>query len=61
MKGQADTYSEVKVFEYPDMTITVHFPDLTDEENERRMKYVEQAAIALVLSERQRKAKGARA
>ena len=49
MKGQADTYKEVKTFTYPDMVIRVHIPDLTEDERKRRMKAVEKAAIALLV------------
>ncbi len=55
-----DTYKEVKVFEYPDMTIRVHIPDLTEDERKRRMKNIEKAAAALILSEMQRQ-KGVKA
>lgn len=49
MKGQPDTYKEVKVFTYPDITIRVHFPDLTEDERTRRMKAIEKAAVALLM------------
>lgn len=32
--------------------IRIHFPDITDEENARRMKAVEKAAINLALANR---------
>ena len=51
-----DTYKEVKVFEYPDMIIRVHIPDLTEDERKRRMKQIEKAAAELLISEMQRKA-----
>lgn len=54
---QEDTYKEVKVFEFPDMIVRVHIPDLTDEEHNRRMKRIEKAAAELLISEMQRKAK----
>ena len=47
MKEQ-DTYKEVKVFEFPGMTVRVHIPDLTVEERSRRRKRIEKAAIALL-------------
>lgn len=47
MKTQ-DTYKEVRVFEYPNMIVRVHIPDISDEENERRMKAVRKAAEALL-------------
>lgn len=49
MKGQADTYKEIKTFTYPDMVIRVHFPDLSDDERQRRMKAIEKAAAALII------------
>lgn len=48
MKGQVDSYKEVKVFTYPNMVVRVHIPDLTKEERERRMKNIEKAAAALL-------------
>ena len=40
MEGQR----EVQTFTYPNMIVRVHFPDLTEEENKRRMKRLHQAA-----------------
>ena len=55
MRGQApDTYKEVRVFEYPNMIIRVHIPDLTEDERKRRMKAIEKAAAALLRSEEER-------
>lgn len=48
MSRQKDTYKEVKVFEYPNMIIRVHIPDLTEQERNRRMKEVYKAAEALL-------------
>lgn len=48
MKGQVDSYKEVKVFTYPDMVIRVHIPDLTEDERKHRMKNIEKAAAALL-------------
>lgn len=50
MQGQADTYKEVKTFTYPNMTVRVHIPDLTEEERKRRMKAVYNAAAELLKS-----------
>ena len=47
MQAQADTYKEVKAFEYPNMTIRVHIPDLSDVERNRRMKQLPKATEAL--------------
>lgn len=61
MVGQVpDTYKEVKVFEYPDMTIRVYIPDLTEEERNRRMERIKKSAAALLMSEMQRQ-KGVKA
>jgi hypothetical protein len=43
-----DTYKEVKIFEFPNMTVRVHIPDLTLEEKARRMKAIYQAAANLL-------------
>ena len=48
MKQSQDVYKEVRVFEYPNMIVRVHIPDISDEENERRMKRVRKAAEALL-------------
>jgi len=45
-----DTYKEVKVFEYPNMTVRVHIPDLTEEERNRRMAQIHKAAAELLKS-----------
>lgn len=50
-----DTYGEPIIFEYPDMTIRVFRPILTDEERERRMEAIKKAAADLVLSSMKRK------
>lgn len=49
MKGQVDTYKEVRTFEYPGWgTIRVHIPDLTEDERKRRHKELERAAARLL-------------
>ena len=48
MKRSRDVYKEVRVFEYPGWIIRVHIPDISDEENERRMKQVRKSAEALL-------------
>lgn len=48
MRKVQDVYKEVRVFEYPNMIVRVHIPDISDEENERRMKAVRKAAEALL-------------
>lgn len=57
MSGQGrctDIYEEPIIFEYPNMTVRVFRPILTDEEREKRMKAIRKAAVDLVLSERKR-------
>ena len=44
MEGQRET----KVFTYPNAIVRVHFPDLTDEEQKRRMKQIHKAAMDLL-------------
>ena len=48
MNKSQDVYSEVKVFEYPNAIVRVHIPDISDEENERRIKAVRKAAEAVL-------------
>ena len=40
MNGQRET----RVFTYPNAIVRVHFPDLTEEENKKRMKQLHKAA-----------------
>ena len=51
MRGQ-DTYKEVRTFNFPNMTVRVHIPDLTDDERKRRMDEIKKAAIDLLKAER---------
>ena len=44
MSGQC----EIKTFTYPNMVVRVHLPDLTDEEQKRRMKKIHKAAEELL-------------
>lgn len=44
MEGQR----EVQTFTYPNMVVRVHYPDLTEEENKRRMKRLHQAAAEIL-------------
>ena len=48
---QQDTYKEVRVIEFPQGTATVHIPDLTDEERDRRMKQIARSAARLLYPE----------
>lgn len=43
-----DTYNRTKTYYFPRATIRVHFPDITEEENARRMKQVHKAAADLL-------------
>lgn len=43
-KRPSDPIRETRTFYYPNMTIRVHFPDISDEERERRMKQIRDAA-----------------
>jgi hypothetical protein len=44
-----DTYKEVKVIEFTNMTARVYIPDLTEEERNRRMKRIYEATASLVM------------
>ena len=46
--------NEIKTLVYPNMIVRVHFPDISDEENERRMQRIRIAAME-VLKETRRK------
>lgn len=48
---QADTYKEIRTFEFPGMVVRVHIPDLTDEERNRRMKNVIKTTEKLLWSQ----------
>lgn len=45
-----DKYGEPEIFKKNNITARVHSPILTDEENNRRMELIKQAAVRLVLS-----------
>ena len=40
----ADSYKEVKIFEFDNAVVRVHIPDLTEEERSRRMNRIKAAA-----------------
>lgn len=40
----------MKVYEYPNATVRVYRPILTEEERARRMKLIENAAVDLLMS-----------
>lgn len=44
MEGQC----KIETFTYPNAIVRVHFPDLTDEENSKRMKKIRKAAEELL-------------
>ena len=44
MSGQC----EIKTFTYPNMVVRVHLPDLTDEEQKKRMKKLYKATEELL-------------
>ena len=44
------TYKEIRKFEYPNMVVRVHIPDLTEDERSKRMKTVHKAAEELLKS-----------
>ena len=43
-----DGHSEILTFYYPNMVVRVHFPNLTEEENERRMSKIRKSAEELL-------------
>ena len=51
MEGQC----EIKTFTYPNAIVRVHFPDLSDEENNKRMKKIHKAAAELLKETRKKK------
>ena len=53
MNGQR----EMRTFQYPNMIVRVHFPDLTDDERKRRNKELYKAAEDILKSATERKKK----
>ena len=45
-----DIYKRVVVMEFPNMIARIHIPDLTEDEQKKRMKRVHDAAVNLLLS-----------
>ena len=43
-----DKYKEVRVFKYPNATVWVHIPELTDEEREKRLNALKRSTEALL-------------
>ena len=52
-----EVYGEPEIIKYKNITAIVRSPILTDEERERRMERVKQAAVRLVLSQEETKGK----
>ena len=52
----ADTYKEVKVFHFPNVTARVFIPDITAEEKAGRMKAIHKAAENLLKAKERSKA-----
>lgn len=51
---EKDTYKEVRTIKHGDNVVRVHIPDLTEDERNRRMKDISQAAMKLLLSQKTR-------
>ena len=49
-----DTYKEVRVYHYPNITAKVLIPDITPEERARRMAFISEAAARLLSSSPER-------
>lgn len=47
MKGQ-DVYKEVVTIELPNMVARIHIPDLTEEEQKRRMQKIYDASVRIL-------------
>jgi ribosome recycling factor len=50
---------ECETFTYQNAVVRVHFPDITDEENRKRMKKIRQAAEELLKDKKRGKEKKA--
>jgi ribosome recycling factor len=50
MGKNIDTYKETREFQFPNMTVRVHIPNLTEQERARRMKAVYKSASELLKS-----------
>lgn len=51
MNKQSDTYKEVKVLSFPNMTARIHIPDLSAEERTRKMQIIQDSALRLFQKE----------
>lgn len=45
------TYKEVKTLEFPNMTVRIHIPELSQEERTKRMKAIHRKAAELLKRE----------
>ena len=52
-----DVYGEPEIFYYPNAVVKVYHPILTEEERERRMERIKEAAVRLILSAEESKRK----
>lgn len=50
MQAQTNTYKEVRTFEYTNMIVHVHIPELSDVEKARNMKQLIKATESLLKS-----------
>ena len=50
MQAQTNTYKEVRTFEYTNMIVRVHIPELSDVEKARNMKQLIKATESLLKS-----------
>lgn len=48
MQKEKDLYKEVRYFDFPNMTVRVHIPELTPDERTRRIKAIHKAAAELL-------------
>jgi hypothetical protein len=48
MKQPKDTYKESEVYKFGNVVVRVNYPDISDEENERRKELVRKAAEKFV-------------
>lgn len=44
----ADTYTKIKIIEFPGMIARIHFPDISDEEQSKRMAAIHKATANLL-------------
>jgi len=49
--ANTDTYADVRILEFPGMTVRVHSPRLTEQERQRRMQEIHKQAEKLLREE----------